>query len=68
MSMSRVAARSAPTQSTARASGSTTRTEGTVRSLRERGDIRMKEIMERIAFVALACLIIMVMLVMPDAW
>jgi len=28
----------------------------------------MKEIMERIAFIALACLIIMVMLVMPDAW
>jgi hypothetical protein len=39
-----------------------------MRSLRERGDIRMKEIMERVAFVALMGLIIMVMLVMPDAW
>jgi len=28
----------------------------------------MKEVMERIAFLALAGLIIMVMLVMPDAW
>jgi len=28
----------------------------------------MKEMMERIAFLALAGLIIMVMLVMPDAW
>jgi hypothetical protein len=36
--------------------------------MRERGGVRMREVMDRIIFVALAVLIVTVMLAMPDAW